>query len=310
MGGLSKLTKSRSWVGEPKGGDLKVMQWNILAQTLAVNGDFPCSLEGLSFNHRFSTIIKEITNEGPDIVCLQEVDFFKDILDKLSKQGYAGIFEKKPNSFCLSFEENQGPDGVAIFYKEGKLSLKSQKRTVLKLSDKTLSNSVLLEANFVHKPSKTLFTVFNTHLKAGSKWSDIRTQQTHSIALELQLSTNYILAGDFNGEAKEEFYQNLRTSDGPHSVFESCLGNEPAYTTWKKRKSNEQVSKKVEDYIFFHPATFSCSSLLNLPSDDSLGSNLLPNCDYPSDHIALVANFTLNTCNTMSDISHESVIKQ
>ena len=189
---------------------------------------------------------------------------------------------------------------MAIFYKEESMSLQSHTKSVLKLSDETLSNSILLEANFVHKTTQNPFTVFTTHLKAGSKWSDIRMQQTESIALQLQSRNNYVLAGDFNGEANEGFYNNLKSNVGLHSVFESLLGKEPAYTTWKKRKSFEQVSKKVEDYIFFHPDTFSCSGLLNLPSVESLGSDLLPSNDYPSDHISLVASFTFKTSNIIT----------
>ena len=195
----------------------------------------------------------------------------------------------------LYTQENIGPDGLAIFYKEDAMSLQSHDSSILKLSDETPSNSILLQANFIHKTTQNHFSVFTTHLKAGSKWSDIRMQQTQSIASQLRSINNYILAGDFNGEAKEGFYNKLRKEVGLHSVFDSLLGMEPAYTTWKKRKSFEQVSKKVEDYIFFHPDTFSCSSLLDLPSDDSIGSDLLPSNDYPSDHLSLVASFTFNT---------------
>eukprot|EP00092_Neocalanus_flemingeri_P035441 GFUD01038565.1.p1 GENE.GFUD01038565.1~~GFUD01038565.1.p1 ORF type:complete len:296 (+),score=79.26 GFUD01038565.1:101-988(+) len=295
MESCSKVTKSRCWVGDKGRGDLTILQWNILAQTLGIHGDFPCPLEFLSLDHRLKRIFQEILYHNADVICLQEVDIFNDILEELSKHGYAGIFVKKPNSFCLSFEENHGPDGSAIFYKKDTVSLLAQHCTILNLSDQTPTNSALLQTDFVHTKTKKHFTVCTTHLKAGSKWSDIRTQQTQSIATELRAKTNYILAGDFNGEPKEEFYNLLKRDLGLNSAFEKLLGTEPAYTTWKKRKSFEQESKKVEDYIFFHPENFSCSSLLDLPSEESLGSDLLPNNDYSSDHLSLVAEFSFNT---------------
>ena len=78
------------------GGDksFSVMQWNILAQTLAVNGNFQfATKEILDWQHRKDLIIKverkllnippfaiilsiyqEILEHNPDIGCLEEVD--------------------------------------------------------------------------------------------------------------------------------------------------------------------------------------------------------------------------------------------
>ena len=58
MGSCSQLTQSRRWEGDRGGGQITVLQWNILAQTLAINGDFPCQPEALVMDHRFSRIIQ------------------------------------------------------------------------------------------------------------------------------------------------------------------------------------------------------------------------------------------------------------
>lgn len=193
-------------------------------------------------------------------------------------------------------QENIGPDGSVIFFKKKTISLLSQNSFILKLSDGTPTNSVLTQAEFTHLPTQNTFTVFTTHLKAGSKWSDIRNQQTQHLATKLRTLKNYIIAGDFNAECNEEFYKILRKDLCLNSVFPAILGSEPLYTTWKKRKSFPQESKKVEDYIFFHPDTFSCRSTLDLPKVESIGDDLLPSSDYPSDHLSIVATFIFKSC--------------
>ena len=123
---------NRRWVtggggGGGGGGEEKsfsVMQWNILAQTLAVNGNFQfATKEILDWQHRKDLIIKverkllnirplaiilsiyqEILEHNPDIGCLEEVDCFHLIKEELQSHGYQGFFVPKPKSPCLKYE--------------------------------------------------------------------------------------------------------------------------------------------------------------------------------------------------------------
>jgi len=290
------IRESRKWVGTEEIGHLKILQWNILAQALAgKDAGFPCSEEFLEFDYRFSRIIQEIVHYKPDVICLQEVDIFEDLSKELLKHGYNGIFVAKPNSPCLQFKINRGPDGNAIFYKEETLTLISKKSTIL-----NATNSTVLIANFIHKETKVHFTVLTTHLKSKSQFSQIRLEQTKSISKELKKlnHTNYIICGDFNADPSEPFYELLTGKEiGIKSVFQDIFGHEPTYTTWKKRNGSyakkmgeaNNETKKVEDYIFFHPANISCCKILDLPQDNCIGSDLLPCKDYTSDHLSLMA---------------------
>jgi len=294
------IRESRKWVGTEEIGHLKILQWNILAQTLSgEDAGFPCSPEFLEFDHRFSKIIQEIVHYKPEVICLQEVDIFEDISTELLKHGYKGIFVAKPNSPCLKFKVNRGPDGNAIFYKEDTLALLSNENTIL-----NATNSTLLRANFIHKETKVHFTVLTTHLKSKSEFSQIRLKQTRSISEELKKlkHTNYIICGDFNADPSEPFYKLLTEEIGLISVFQAIFGHELAYTTWKKRNGSyvkkmgeaNKETKKVEDYIFYHPANISCCNILDLPLENCIGSDLLPCKDYTSDHLSLMATLKFN----------------
>ena len=61
------------------------------------------------------------------------------------------------------------------------------------------------------------------------------------------------------------------------------------YTTWKIRGPKE--SKHVIDYIFYDGLT--CTKTLSIPKDSEVETTRLPGFKYPSDHIAIAAQFNL-----------------
>lgn len=72
------------------------------------------------------------------------------------------------------------------------------------------------------------------------------------------------------------------------------------YTTWKARSAfgGEQLSKHCIDYLFYSSAAVTGCGLravaaLDLFSEEQLGATLLPSAMYPSDHIAIAADFLL-----------------
>ena len=55
------------------------------------------------------------------------------------------------------------------------------------------------------------------------------------------------------------------------------------------------IIKKTSDYIFFDNKKFSLLQVLDVPSEESVDSLLLPNHQHPSHHISLVADFAWNS---------------
>ena len=109
----------------PHGDTIRVFQWNHLSQTLGTKNDkfVRCNPQALDWSSRRWRLLEEIIRYGPAIICLQEVDHFKLLQRALGSIGYQGVFVPKPDSPCLYLDDNNGPDGCAIFFKPSQFQL-------------------------------------------------------------------------------------------------------------------------------------------------------------------------------------------
>lgn len=120
-----------------------------------------------------------------------------------------------------------------------------------------------------------------------------------------------VLTGDLNAapDGRTTGYE----AQAYRSVKEHALGlrsllnddmpvenEDDVWTTWKSRwkKGEEKVAKNCIDYILYVPheerkAGLQLVSMLNLLREDEIGEKLLPNVNYPSDHVALAADFSV-----------------
>jgi endonuclease/exonuclease/phosphatase family metal-dependent hydrolase len=152
-----------------------------------------------------------------------------------------------------------------------------------------------------HKPSSTTIVFIGTHLKAKQPFANIRLMQIQATLKYLNKHyssrAHVIIAGDFNGDAHEPFYDLIRQT-GFSSAYRSMSNDdkEPPFTTWKFREhdgvENEQC--RTIDYIFYKPEGFVPVAVLKLPSKEDIGMNGLPSYEYPSDHLALETIFKIN----------------
>jgi len=283
---------------ETKGDEksFSVMQWNILAQTLAQNGMFQfATKEVLDWQHRKELIVKEILKHNPDIGCFEEVDCFHLLKEDFHSNGYQGFFVPKPKSPCLNFEENIGPDGTLLISKEYFPSSANAYHKVLCLEDGTETNSTVLI--YEKRLSDHVIFILTTHLKAKSQNEEIRRQQAeHLIKIIDQIKScssncSVILLGDFNAEPSEPAIQRLMKY-GLKSAYKDVLGNEADITTYKIR-TNVGLASRCIDYIFYHSACLTPVSVLSIPKQQDFGEEGLPNAHFPSDHIPLLVNFKL-----------------
>nr|XP_014094314.1 nocturnin isoform X1 [Bactrocera oleae] len=191
---------------------IRVLQWNILSQTLGQNNDgfVRCPEEALTWENRKFLIVQEILQYNPDIICLQEVDHFKFLQTILGTQNYEGIFFPKPDSPCLYIEENNGPDGCAIFFRRDKFELKNFDTRILEVW-RVQSNQVAIVVNLVVKSTGKEFCVCTTHLKArhGSLLAKLRNEQGRDLLHFVKQFCGEIpvlICGDFNAEPTEPVY--------------------------------------------------------------------------------------------------------
>jgi len=282
--------------------ELTILQWNILSQTLGINGDFVATPEAaLAWSQREPLLIQEIQRHEPDVICLEEVDCFSQLLSQLDGAGFAGVWVPKPSSPCLKFKDNMGPDGNAVFFRRSRFELlKSYHRVLNADTEGKPSSGTLLLCQLEHRETKKRVTVCCTHLKAKKGFEGVRLAQARHLLdiIKEEKGERTILAGDFNAGLDERVYQLVKEDGGLESAYNHVLSKEPEYTTWKLRGNAADPSKPLEkkdtiDFIFFDPKTLRSEAVLNLPSAKDLGEGLLPNMIFPSDHMSMVAKLSM-----------------
>ncbi|XP_038555366.1 LOW QUALITY PROTEIN: nocturnin [Micropterus salmoides] len=287
---------------------IRVMQWNILAQALGEGKDgfIRCPLDALNWQERKYLILEEILTYRPDILCLQEVDHYYDTFQPImASLGYHGSFLPKPWSPCLDVEQNNGPDGCALFYRRSRFSL--QATSHLRLSAVMLpTNQVAIVQTLICQVTGRRLCVAVTHLKARSGWERLRSAQGADLLQSLRSITSgggsnsqsqavsgtpLVVCGDFNAEPSEDVYQRFSSSplglNSAYKLLSSDGQREPAYTTWKIRPSGESCS--TLDYIWYtHDALrWSACGHSHRRTD---GPDRLPSYHYPSDHLSLICD--------------------
>lgn len=259
---------------------LTVMQWNMLADSLAF--DFPAVNENyLKWEHRSRLVLEEIDIIAADIICIEELDHYEDLLlPHLMQKGYRGIYQKKPDWH---------KDGTAIFYKTELLELEESE--VIKFP---VGNQFALYAKFRMCKENVELVVVATHLKSKKDFEERRVEEIEVIlnTLAKDSSLPMIICGDFNSEPSWATYQRcLSCPLNLHSAYFNTLipDSEPSYTTFKHR---EHLESRVIDYIWLKG--FKASEVLSIPSLDEIGPNALPSENYPSDHLSLSCKLYLD----------------
>ncbi|KAK2849581.1 hypothetical protein Q5P01_009415 [Channa striata] len=284
---------------------IRIMQWNILAQALGEGKDgfIRCPLDALNWQERKYLILEEILTYRPDIVCLQEVDHYYDTFQPImAGLGYHGSFLAKPWSPCLDVEQNNGPDGCAMFFRRSRFSPHGLAH--LRLSAMMLpTNQVAIVQTLKCRVTGRQLCVAVTHLKARSGWERLRSAQGADLLQSLHNLTSsnagpaavpLVVCGDFNAEPSEDVYRRFSSSalglNSAYKLLSSDGQTEPAYTTWKIRPSGESCS--TLDYIWYSRDALSVDCLLDIPTEEQIGPDRLPSYHYPSDHLSLLCDFS------------------
>jgi len=289
---LVKLGKEGEVGTEPT---LSVLQFNVLCDYYAVDTGL-CDEQYLKWNFRQNTLLKVLDANPADILCLQEVDHYLDFWKpQLEKRGYTGYWKQKPNRESL--------DGCLVYWKSSKFVLK--KSVPVELCDKEFGfvsdrPHVVMMAELVTNDGFN-FVVATTHLKAG----DHEFEQTRVTQAAILLKSLYhfasgkacIITGDFNSQPPGPVYKllkegktggNVNTISPPfklHSAYQHLPEEvEAPYTLF------DGNGKKTLDYIWYTEGHFQVVSLLEIP-DTIIAMKPLPNKLYPSDHLALFAEF-------------------
>jgi len=253
--------------------EVTVLQFNTLADT--VSNSFPlCHPEYLSWSYRKKLILEKLLSNNIDVICLQEVDHYDELKDEMSKHGYHGIFKKK---------NGENKDGSVIFF-SSRLSIN---RVQSFEYDSDMSQvGIIAEFSFSdHDPHTHTFIVATTHFKAKPEFEETRKRMANILLDKInEINIDFlpvIIALDMNAEPTSESYAILSSSY--KSVFE------PKFTTFKIRQ--HKVCRTI-DYILYC-RNVDVISKNNLPTEEEIGENGLPNQYHPSDHLDLMATFRI-----------------
>lgn len=241
----------------------------------------------------------------------------------MASLGYHGSFLAKPCSPCLDVEQNNGPDGCALFYRRSRFSL--QATAHLRLSAMMLpTNQVAIVQTLNCQETGQQLCVAVTHLKARSGWERLRSAQGADLLQRLRSITcpdgrgsrgeaapgnlPLVVCGDFNAEPTEDVYRRFSCStlglNSAYKLLSSDGQTEPAYTTWKIRPSGE--SRSTLDYIWYTHDALSVECLLDIPTEEQIGQDRLPSYHYPSDHLSLLCDISFREKPPNSDVSCQS----
>lgn len=280
----------RKWISVAEGEKLlKVMSFNMLADGLAQSGSFAYAPKYvLEFDSRIMLVLSEIDRVCADIVGLAECSHFDDkILPMCKTFGLTGVFIAKINSPAMKM--SFPPDGVALLWRESLW----KEVSIARFDNNPVQIIAVLQSRNI--PELTV-VVSMMHLAAKNApgRAEKRAQQVITALKRLdEIKTDdahIIFCGDFNAEKGEQSLATVYEA-GFTNAYDSVVM--PLWTTWKIRKHGDELNevKRIIDYIFVSPSLYATALLLP-PSDEVVGKNALPNSNYPSDHIAIAAEFS------------------
>lgn len=214
------------------------------------DGFVKCPPEALTWECRKYQILQEIIHTNPDVICLQEVDHFKFIQGMLQALGYEGVFFPKPDSPCLYIEDNNGPDGCAIFYRTSKFDAVSCLTRVLEVW-RVQSNQVSIAAVLRVRETGKEVCVATTHLKArhGALLAKLRNEQGKDLlrfVRDVAQGRPILLCGDFNAEPSEPVYSTILNNRdlGLSSAYAELLSRTGGGVGGVNGQNNKQIRQR------------------------------------------------------------------
>lgn len=147
----------------------------------------------------------------------------------MGNQNYEGFFVPKPDSPCLYIENNNGPDGCAVFFKSNKFKLENYTARILQVW-RVQSNQVAIAVNLIMKETNQKICVCTTHLKArhGTLLSKLRDEQGRDLlrfVKSVAANRPILLSGDFNAEPNEPVYSTILRCDLVNLGFGSAYAD-------------------------------------------------------------------------------------
>jgi len=243
-----KNTKSNKSNLESDG--IRVFCYNILAESYATIERLNyCPSWALAWEYRKHRLLSEITQNEPDIICLQEVEaeqysvFFH---PQISIRGYKGIFHSKSRARTMDQYSSRNVDGCCIFWKEELfdcvfeelIEYQSLALKKFEMVGQQGMNRLMTKDNIaivvILKPKGTLkinseaevdqLMVVNTHIHWDPACEDVKVMQVQMLTEKIEQidkahrspcgrSIPMVMCGDFNSVIDSAVYTLLSTKE-------------------------------------------------------------------------------------------------
>lgn len=292
-------------------GTLHVVQFNILADGLSAKepqqgGFADVPRDALEWNYRSKRLVEELFRHDvlPDIVAMQEVDHYEDWFEPVMHSlGYKGHFLSKPNSTCRRSLDPSLSDGCALFWRDDRLTLETVDDVVYDKPEGGKFNQVAILATLRIMGLASPIAVAVTHLRAAKTPEGEQTRRFQAQQLLERLSAKglpSVVASDLNAASvrgtataySPEAYSTMVMHPlALRSAYAQVLGEEPQYTTWKRKRGKEV--RHTIDYLFASESIRPLRVLLP-PAEEDIDVERLPGWRYPSDHIALMVELSVS----------------
>ena len=213
---------------------VSVMSYNVLADAYAnehareLYSSVPD--ECLCWSSRSRLLEKEISHWSPDIVCLQEVDHFKDIERLLRPHGYIGRYTPRTNG---------RPDGLAMFWQKSKFQLVASNDVSFAAHGLRDNVAQIYALKSTFRNPLTL-VISNIHVLFNPKRGDIKVGQVRRLVdgvhgmMDSLHAPAAIMCGDFNSAPES-------------SIYSYVLGEELDLINTDRRDVSGQVSSNVRN---------------------------------------------------------------
>ncbi|KAK9996422.1 hypothetical protein SO802_021108 [Lithocarpus litseifolius] len=163
----------------------------------------------MTWERRKKVIYKELMGWNPDIICLQEVDKYYDLLEILVKAGYVGSYKRRTGDAI---------DGCAMFWKANEFRLLEGESIEFKgfgLRDNVAQLSVFEMC----KDESRRLLIGNIHVLYNPSHGDVKLGQIRVLLSRAQILSGkwgnapVVLAGDFNSTPQSAIYKFLSSSE-------------------------------------------------------------------------------------------------
>ncbi len=240
-----------------------IVSYNILVPHWA-SQQKPC-LANESWQSRCERLTSRMAEENPDIIALQEVERFQDVQKQMKRLGYQGIFSSRNNG-----EE----EGCAIFYKKGRVKVRSNETLFFNDGTGRLAQKV----TFKNQQNQE-FVLFNTHILYHSN-EELQNAEVKKVLNAVQNETKpSIVCGDFNLTPQKMSIQLLKNNG-----LVDTLEHEKEGSFFME--GDDATGRRI-DYIF-------TSENISVITSKVLGkAALLPSSKEPSDHLPIMAELEL-----------------